>query len=390
MALKIMDLFKSIKWAKNGAVTDISQTNYEAGWSHLGDDTPTVEDFNIVQQLNDEKDQWLFNQIKAVCDAKGITVTESDVQALLKAINTSATLSRAGITQLSSAIDSTIENMAATPKAIKTLKDLIDAITRNLGNYIPNSKKSNAVDSNSADTVATSVAVKTVNDNANGRVSKAGDTMTGLLNIKNGDYAAVRTYNTAGWSARWESAPQSANHFAAIIQANNNESVVNRVLVPKKNGTILLDSDGSVSGDASTYVKRDGSGDVNARLLRATYPDEGRLHGAIAFRINNSNDNFTRYCNSPAAVRGWLGVNVQNIVVLQGVINHGGTIPLPSGFSEAQCRWMVTPHTIYDDVSSSDIMYFECHAQGTRVVTCLVEGKVSQKSKANYIIIGIK
>lgn len=186
MALKIMDLFKSIKWAKNGDVTDMSQTNYEAGWSHLGDDTPTVEDFNIVQQLNDEKDQWLFNQIKAVCDAKGITVTESDVQALLKAINTSATLSRAGITQLSSAIDSTIENMAATPKAIKTLKDLIDAITRNLNNYIPNSKKSNSVTSNSADTVATSVAAKTAYDKGVEALQKAASIRTKLIPVKGG------------------------------------------------------------------------------------------------------------------------------------------------------------------------------------------------------------
>lgn len=185
MALKILDLFKSIKWAKNGDVTDMSQTNYEAGWAHLGDDTPTVEDFNLVQKLNDEKDQWLFNQIESVCDAKNIPVTEDDAKALLKAINTSATLSRAGITQLSSAIDSTIETMAATPKAIKSLKDLIDALTRNLNNYIPNSKKSNVVNSNSADTVATSAAVKSANDNANGRVSKSGDTMTGNLTIDN-------------------------------------------------------------------------------------------------------------------------------------------------------------------------------------------------------------
>ncbi|HGO5823424.1 TPA: phage tail protein [Mannheimia haemolytica] len=75
-----------------------------------------------------------------------------------------ATPLKKGITQLFSGLDSDDENMAATPKAIKILKGLIDAITRNLGNYIPNSKKSNAVNSNSADTVATSYAVKTAYD----------------------------------------------------------------------------------------------------------------------------------------------------------------------------------------------------------------------------------
>ncbi|WP_409026023.1 phage tail protein [Gallibacterium anatis] len=48
---------------------------------------------------------------------------------------------------------------------------------------IPNSKKSDSVTSASSDTVATSKAVKSANDNANGRVSKSGDTMTGKLTV---------------------------------------------------------------------------------------------------------------------------------------------------------------------------------------------------------------
>lgn len=106
-----------------------------------------------------------------------------------------ASLVKKGIVKLFSGYDSDAEDMAATPKAIKGLKALIDAITRNLGNYIPNSKKSSSVSSASGDTVATSAAVKTAydkgveaktaadnaNSNANGRVSKSGDVMTGDL-----------------------------------------------------------------------------------------------------------------------------------------------------------------------------------------------------------------
>ena len=75
-----------------------------------------------------------------------------------------ASLVKKGIVKLFSGYDSDAEDMAATPKAIKGLKALIDAITRNFGNYIPNSKKSSAVDSNSADDVATSAAVKKAYD----------------------------------------------------------------------------------------------------------------------------------------------------------------------------------------------------------------------------------
>lgn len=121
-----------------------------------------------------------------------------------------ASLVKKGIVKLFSGYDSDAEDMAATPKAIKGLKALIDAITRNLGNYIPNSKKSSHVDSNSAETVATSAAVKTAydkgaeaktaadnaNSNANGRVSKSGDTMTGSLTIARASkFYKVGSYN---------------------------------------------------------------------------------------------------------------------------------------------------------------------------------------------------
>lgn len=137
----------------------------------------------------------------------------------------SASLQEKGITSLSNNTNSDSETVAATPKAVKTVKDQVDSVLRNQANYIPNSKKSSAVDSNSEDTVATSVAVKTAydkgieakaaaenahsaansaqstadaaqltanngvskaneaNNNANGRVSKSGDTMTGLLSV---------------------------------------------------------------------------------------------------------------------------------------------------------------------------------------------------------------
>ena len=195
MKLKLIDLFKRITWAKNGDLTDFSQTNYEAGWAHLGDDTPTVQDFNYVQQMNDKKDQWLFNQLKAVLEKAQIESTEENVNSLRDAILAlskgfstpkeitaetvnfvdeqghtheiaKATLQQQGITQLHTGYDSQSEDLALTPKTAYQLKQLIDSSTRALGNVIPNSKKSSAIDSNSADTVATSAAVKTAYDKA--------------------------------------------------------------------------------------------------------------------------------------------------------------------------------------------------------------------------------
>ena len=155
-----------------------------------------------------------------------------------------ASLVKKGIVKLFSGYDSDAEDMAATPKAIKGLKALINAITRNLGNYIPNSKKSSRVDSNSADDVATSAAVKTAydksveaktaadnaqssanaaNNNANGRVSKSGDTMTGALTalgfIANSPTASVIFRSKTALSAFLDFAQKNTQHALTTLES---------------------------------------------------------------------------------------------------------------------------------------------------------------------------
>ena len=96
-----------------------------------------------------------------------------------------ASTTKKGEVQLYSGYDSDSEEMAATPKAIKLLKAFIDALTRNLTNYIPNSKKSSETNSNSADTVATSAAVKKAYDKAESKwtAQAATENTAGILPI---------------------------------------------------------------------------------------------------------------------------------------------------------------------------------------------------------------
>ena len=83
-------------------------------------------------------------------------------------------------------------------------------------------------------------------------------------------------------------------------------------------------ADVSQAAQAYKVVQRDNAGDVNCRLIRTSYQDENYLNGAIAFRTNNTNDNYTRYCNSPAAVMQWLGaVPNTGVSQIEGRINIG-------------------------------------------------------------------
>ncbi|MGX2951645.1 gp53-like domain-containing protein, partial [Ursidibacter sp. B-7004-1] len=117
-----------------------------------------------------------------------------------------------------------------------------------------------------------------VNERLDKKVNKSGDTMTGNLLVKSGDYSSLRTYNTAGVSVRWESASESSNHFAAIVRADNKESVTNSVFIPKKNGTVLLDGDFTQSLSQNGWCRL-----PNGLLIQWGVSHNGQIIFPIAF-----------------------------------------------------------------------------------------------------------
>ena len=99
-----------------------------------------------------------------------------------------------------------------------------------------------------------------------------------------------------------------------------------------------------------------------------------------------------------------LGSAKSSVSVLTGTIADGGTIPLPSGFSEAQCKWFVSIASDNPSLKSWDIdesgsrvnYRFECTASAARVVNARMywqgQGGASGSvpSTANYLVIGVK
>ncbi|WP_313378015.1 glycine-rich domain-containing protein [Achromobacter insolitus] len=79
------ELFDAL-WAETGTVGDISLAQYKTGWAFIGSLPPTVEQFNLTQQLNDQKLAWLFQQLKAVADATGEPMGADKLDTLLKAM----------------------------------------------------------------------------------------------------------------------------------------------------------------------------------------------------------------------------------------------------------------------------------------------------------------
>ena len=189
-----------------------------------------------------------------------------------------------------------------------------------------------------------------------GAVNKTGDTMTGELQSSakiTGTGNATTNYHGAGLMANGSAAgyPSIAFHQPGLFggdivydgtvytfHANNHENVASvntweTFAQSQPTGPSSLTRKDYVDGQvatraptahthtvanitdlkpqdanatANTLALRDSEADVHARLLRATYQDQSDMSGALAFRTNNSTDNYTRYCSNPAAVREWM------------------------------------------------------------------------------------
>nr|DAY15824.1 MAG TPA: tail collar fiber protein [Caudoviricetes sp.] len=151
-----------------------------------------------------------------------------------------ADTTKAGIVQLTDDTGLDSNKLGLSARAGKKLAQLISTVQLALGNYIPNSKKSNSVTSNSNDNVATSSAVKTAYDKgveaktaadnaqrtANDGVSKANAALTSANQANSAAYNAQRTANDGVSKANAaQTSANQANSAAYNAQLTANDGV---------------------------------------------------------------------------------------------------------------------------------------------------------------------
>ena len=301
--------------------------------------------------LNDVQDRVRDVQAEAhyVLEKAGFTPKQEQqtqlYQAIVKIIDDNrkkASTTQKGEVQLYSGYDSDSEELAATPKAIKILKGFIDSITRSLTNYIPNSKKSNEVNSSSSDTVATSAAVKTAydkgvaaNNNAEGRISKSGDRLTGILysvgiSSKHFGYGAYANQYTSGAPFMVETTgSQDRDTYHPFVKG-------------------LVRSKGRYgAGFSFGYTTKQGQGDGFGRGIIHLIEDNG-ANRLWAFEHNGD-------FNSAGDVRSSSGKSLNNSVQTSDYRSQWGQtgwVKLPNGLI---LQWGKTP--VIHDENSTDIVF---------------------------------
>jgi len=123
------------KWGQTGGVIDFQDDQYKIGWAFIGSTPPSVEQFNKLQQLNDEKFSWLWGQFKAAADARKVVLGADDslgLNKILAAATPDATTSVKGLTAYATDAEAqalTSKTKALTPYGLGlSLKDATTAV----------------------------------------------------------------------------------------------------------------------------------------------------------------------------------------------------------------------------------------------------------------------
>jgi hypothetical protein len=85
-------------------------------------------------------------------------------------------------------------------------------------------------------------------------------------------------------------------------------TVASTTLVTNLNADLCDGFQATTANTASTIAVRDASGDVALRLVRSEFANESTISGAMAYRVNNTTDNYIRFCSDTAAIRTFLNV----------------------------------------------------------------------------------
>ncbi|WP_439290793.1 shufflon system plasmid conjugative transfer pilus tip adhesin PilV [Lonepinella koalarum] len=226
------------------------------------------------------------------------------------------------------------------------------------------------------------------------RISRTGDTMTGELSVPTLKITAnnINKGITIGDDAIL--ADVSVAHSVGVISTTNQKQGYFAFGTDKKcfgwDGSKFYTGGPSfVEGDL--YVKNNN----NYPSMHFVFSDNSKVildssknDYLLSFSRLDTGSNVQNTITIPNGKSGMVALS-GDVVVLTGKIAHGGTIPLPSGFSESQCKWMIAPSVVYDNGTPSDINSFQFTLNG-RVVSLHTENIADTSNRAFYMIIGVK
>lgn len=360
------------------------------------------------------------------------TWTRVDIGAIAR-----ATTVQQGLTQLTNDTGLDSETLALSAKAGKALSQQISQVQQNQANYLLKNKKSSVVNSTSEETIATSKAVKTAYDKAEEAkrlaqskqspqttLSGYGITdavkqldMRGTHNqvkfddaspaqLPQGSFvglsekAALESRTAHGWKFISKGWGDQSGAYSCIRLGITDNRFYFQTARDWNNWNAPFEIHHSGLGYLSTTTSNYGGinierPDRNDKMLMESNNNQ------FAFIRRNRGNGQNHYAIL-LPERSGTAMLSGDVAVLTGTIAHGGTIPLPAGFTEAQCKWFVSINNSNRDNAMWDIkedgghnhFRLECWTSGRTVHARQLRHDSGRQNyhnmTANYLIIGVK
>lgn len=149
---------------------------------------------------------------------------------------------------------------------------------------------------------------ESANNNANNRVSKSGDTMTGNLVVKNGSpWSSVVLDNNQGQGIKLESRPNDDGFMGEIshLDIHNGYRNINTLLLPKKSGTLALEADVNGKAPLSDFDRVKNNYYDKSGFAERSYPSH--YHGAHVWTMRFNQFGGLRIIQLRAEIKNSLG-----------------------------------------------------------------------------------
>ena len=167
-------------------------------------------------------------------------------------------------------------------------------------------------------------------------------------------------------------------------------------------GKLIIDSSGNFGGTRAGISSKELQAQLAAQYSMGYSTGAAHQDKVLEEKINKVDAALAQKADKATTLNAYGLSNA--IAVLTGTIADGGTIPLPAGFTEEQCKWFVSMASDNPSLKSWDIAEetskvhyrFECTASVARVVNARMYWQAaggasgSVPSTANYLVIAYK